>query len=91
MADTVFQSEPAGSAPKRAKKPVLALRGRRRKHVKRLADLLRTIRNEDIKEAARGQAMGYVPYLFRQGAGTAIAAAMTTLTQRCGVALSDKI
>ena len=48
----------------RRRKPKLAMRGRRRKSVRKLLNALRVVATQDANEATNAENQGYVPYLF---------------------------
>lgn len=53
------------SAPNsRRTKPRLAVRGRRRKAVRKLLNALRVVRDQDGAETTKAENAGYVPFLF---------------------------
>lgn len=83
MSDMTVTGSGVLSPSRTRKKPKLALRGRRRKGVKKLLAALRVVTGQDETEATRAEQMAYVPYLFRQSGSGITANAMARMIGRC--------
>ena len=70
--------------------PILAMKGIRRKAVKKLLAALKTVQGQDQRELVASQAKGWVPYLFTKSQGSPIETAVHRLIERCEQALAMK-
>lgn len=73
------------------RKPIRALRGRRRKAVQKLLHYLIVVSTQDTAESLRAEDLGYTPYLFRASNDSAISQAQTQLISRCRNVLAAKV
>jgi hypothetical protein len=75
----------------RRKKPKLALRGRRRKGVRKLLNALRVVQSQDQTEATKAEHEGYIPYLFRMPGTKPTEQDYARVIARCNEALRATI
>ena len=72
-------------------KPQLALRKLRRSAVTKLRHFLVLVLQQDLREARRGETVGYTPFLFTEAKTSPTKTAVTQLIARCDVALRSTV
>lgn len=89
---TLFLTGTASGAPTSArKKPVRALRGRRRHTVVKLMHYIQLTLDMDDRERMRAEAKNYVPWLFGIRRSANEYKALNLLLSRCEAALSATV
>lgn len=85
----VIESAPVASSGRR--QPRLAIRGRKRKMVKKLHDAIKSVLDADYREMIRGGTLGYTPYMFTGTWGSQLEKRMTLIKEECEAQLADRI
>lgn len=89
MADMMFVAENDAPPTTRRGRQAKVLRGHRRTQVRNLKRLLQAIIRADSREAARGERLGYTPFLFARPGPNGNA--MMRLSTRCIEALEARV
>jgi hypothetical protein len=72
-------------------RPTLALRGSRRKMVKKLMHYVQVVLKQDAAEDVRGTANGYSGYMFTKAAGSSLETKLMAIETRCVEVLADRL
>lgn len=91
MADRTVVGKGALIPTGRRKKPKLAVRGRRRKEIRKLRDVLRAVFNQDQTESNYAEKKGYIPYLFVMTGSTPNGQQFAAMIARCNAVLEATI
>jgi len=91
MSDLVVNTEKVGAAQSRRRKPTLAIRGLRRRLIRKLKVIANEVFRADTREQLRSERLLYEPYLFTISPSNKANKALLDTIKRCEEALDARV